>query len=75
MSVGGPHRSAIALIALVLAVSVVASPAGARPRPTALPRAALETVRSPLSPTARLARSDPGLLRLRGSRPIPVMVR
>ena len=76
MSVGGPHRSAIALIALVLAVSAVAAPAGAGPRPSAPPRASVgSAVASATSPTARLARSDAALLRLRGSRPIPVMVR
>ncbi len=76
MSVGGPNRSAIALIALVLAVSAVAAPAGAGPRPAARPRAtAGRAVASATSPTARLARSDPGLLRLHGSRLIPIMVR
>ena len=76
MSVGGPHRSAIALIALVLAVSAAAAPAGAGPRPAAPPRASVgSAVASATSPTARLARSDAALLRLRGSRPIPVMVR
>ena len=76
MSVGGPHRSAIALIALVLAVSAVPAPAGAGPRPVARPRTAVGgAVAWAESPTARLARSDPRLLRLRGSRPIPVMVR
>lgn len=76
MSVGGPHRSAIALIALVLAVSAVVAPAGAGPRPSAAPQASVgSAVASAASPTARLARSDVGLLRLRGSRPIPVMVR
>ncbi len=76
MSVGGPHRSAIAFIALVLAVSAVAAPAGAGPRPAAPPRAPVGSAVAPAtSPTARLARSDPRLLRLHGSRPIPVMVR
>ena len=76
MSVGGPHRSAIALIALVLAVSAVSAPAGAGPRPVARHRAAVEgAAASAGSSTARLARSDPKLLRLRGNRPVPIMVR
>ena len=44
--------------------------------PPRAPRAAVgSAVASATSPTARLARSDAALLRLRGSRPIPVMVR
>jgi subtilisin family serine protease len=76
VSVGGPHRSAIALIALVVAVSAVDAPADAGPRPATHPPAAMrEAIDSAASPTARLARSDRALLRLRGNRPIPIMVR
>ena len=77
MSVGGPHRSAIALIALVLAVSAVAAPAGAGPRPAARSRAAVGGAVSrahiphrPSRPIGRRAASD-----CSGSRPIPIMVR
>ena len=76
MSVGGAHWSAIALIALLVGVSAAAAPAGAGPIPSSPTRAPVGgAVASVTSPTAGLARSDAALLRLRGSRPIPVMVR
>lgn len=70
------RRSVVAPIALVVAVSAFSVPVRALARYTvgSLSTAG-ETAGATTSPTARLARSDAALFRLRGKRPIPVMVR
>ena len=70
------RRSAIALITVIVAVFALSVPVDARPRLTGRPLSTVgTTINGAKSPTARLARSDKSLLRLHGSRSIPVMVR
>ena len=72
MPVHVPRRLAIALSTAILAVSAVSIPVGAR---AGSPAGSPTSVGRATAPTARLARSDEALLRLRGNRSIPVMVR
>lgn len=72
MPVRASPRPAIALSALILVFSAVSVRVDAKAGSTARP---LSLVGAATTPTARLARSDTALLRLRGHRPIPVMVR
>ena len=67
--------TAIARIAVILALLAVSLPGGANARPLAGPPLTARWASEPTSPTARIARSDESLLRLRGNAPIAVMVR
>ena len=68
-------RTAIARTAVILAILAVSLPGGANARPLAGPPLTGRWASEPTSPTARIARSDESLLRLRGNAPIAVMVR
>ena len=68
-------RTAITLTAVIVALLAVPLPGEVTARPLAAPLLTDLPVLEPTSPSARIARSDEGLLRLRGKAPIAVMVR